>query len=287
MKIQYLGVIFVIIMLPIFLVFSAYIDAQIETLDLQRSYDTKLDNATYDAIKAFQLNTVNSSTSDLTNSKIRDIEAAANSFFTSIASAFNMVGYNSDNLKEYVPALVFTLYDGFYIYSPFENTLDEETRNSLSANATYTNGEEVTGLKPYIYYSSRYKKGTIDVIITYSLDNYITIQGIDSNGNSINDAGYLIDDVTYNTSSGEVRYRGITIEPESQLTEYIGGKLFPYIKILSISFRTNICFVTAGILWHKKRGVRYLWPLILSFIQKSTITVGFETVKNNFPLPHQ
>lgn len=236
MKIQYLAVIFVIIMLPIFLIFSAYIDAQIETLDLQRSYDTKLDNATYDAIKAFQLNTVNSSTSDLTNSKIRDIEAAANSFFTSIASAFNMVGYNSDNLKEYVPALVFTLYDGFYIYSPFENTLDEETRNSLSANATYTDGEEVTGLKPYIYYSSRYKKGTIDVIITYSLDNYITIQGIDANGKAINDAGYLIDDVTYNTSSGEVRYRGITIQPESQLTEYIGEKLFSYIKINGVKY---------------------------------------------------
>ena len=128
MKYQYLAVVFVIIMLPISLVFSAYIGAQLDTLDLQISYDTKLDNATYDAIKAFQLNTINSSTSDIVNSKIRDIEAAANSFFTSIATNFNMAGYNSDNLKEYVPALVFTLYDGFYIYSPFENTLDEETK---------------------------------------------------------------------------------------------------------------------------------------------------------------
>ena len=236
MKYQYLAVIFVIIMLPISLVFSAYISAQLDTLDLQISYDTKLDNTTYDAIKAFQLNTVNSSTSDLTNSKIRDIEAAANSFFTSLATNFNMAGYNSDILQEYVPALVFTLYDGFYIYSPFENTLDEETRSRLPANVTYTGGEEVTGLKPYIYYSCRYIKGNIDVTITYSLDNYITVQGTDKYGNGINDAGYLIDDVTYNSVTGQVTYRGITIEPETQLREYVGPTSYAYIKINGVKY---------------------------------------------------
>ena len=231
MKYQYLAVVFVIIMLPISLVFSAYLGAQLQTLDLQLSYDTKLDNTTYDAIKAFQLNTVNSGTSDFLNSKIRDIEAAANSFFTSLATNFNMSGYNSEILQEYVPALVFTLYDGFYIYSPFENTLDADTISRLPANATYTNGEEVTGLKPYIYYSCRYVRGQIDVTITYSLDNYITIQGTDQNGKAINDAGYLIDDVTYNASSGQVTYRGIEITSETPLEEYIGDKKYQYIKI--------------------------------------------------------
>lgn len=240
MKYQYLAVVFVIIMLPISLVFSAYIGTQLDTLDLQISYDTKLDNATYDAIKAFQLNTVNSSTSDLVNSKIRDIEAASNSFFTSIATNFNMAGYNSDNLKEYVPALVFTLYDGFYIYSPFENTLDEETKSCLPENATYTgaDGEEVTGLKPYIYYSCRYQKGAnLDVIITYSLDNYITIQGYDQNGKGINDAGYLLDDtLDYNDATGEVRYRGVNITSESQLREYVGDTEYAYIKINGVKY---------------------------------------------------
>ena len=231
MKYQYLAVVFVIIMLPISLVFSAYLGAQLQTLDLQLSYDTKLDNTTYDAIKAFQLNTVNSGTSDFLNSKIRDIEAAANSFFTSLATNFNMSGYNSEILQEYVPALVFTLYDGFYIYSPFENTLDADTISRLPANATYTNGEEVTGLKPYIYYSCRYVRGQIDVTITYSLDNYITIQGTDQNGKAINDAGYLIDDVTYNASSGQVTYRGIEITSEKQLEEFVGDKKYQYIKI--------------------------------------------------------
>ena len=231
MKYQYLAVVFVIIMLPISLVFSAYLGAQLQTLDLQLSYDTKLDNTTYDAIKAFQLNTVNSGTSDFLNSKIRDIEAAANSFFTSLATNFNMSGYNSEILQEYVPALVFTLYDGFYIYSPFENTLDADTISRLPANATYTNGEEVTGLKPYIYYSCRYVRGQIDVTITYSLDNYITIQGTDRNGKAINDAGYLIDDVTYNASSGQVTYRGIEITSETPLEEFVGDKKYQYIKI--------------------------------------------------------
>ena len=219
--------------------------AQSDTIKLQINYDTKLENATYDAIQAFQANTVNSSTSDLTNSKIRDIEAAANSFFTYISAAFNMTGYNADILQNYVPALVFTLYDGFYIYSPFENTLDQETVDSLEEGSTYTgeDGERVTELKPYIYYSCRYKKGAnLDITITYSLDNYITIQGYDANGNPINDAGYLLSDVNYNSSTGVVTYRGIEIEPEENLTENVGNlnsqdaSEYPYIKINGVKY---------------------------------------------------
>ena len=172
---------------------------------------------------------------------MRDIEAAANSFFTSIANNFNMAGYNSDNLKEYVPALVFTLYDGFYIYSPFENTLDEETKSRLPENATYTgaDGEEVTGLKPYIYYSCRYQKGAnLDVIITYSLDNYITIQGYDQNGKGINDAGYLLDDnsLVYDDTTGEVQYREVMITSEPQLREYVGDEEYAYVKINGVKY---------------------------------------------------
>ena len=129
--------------------------SQVKTLSLQTSYDSKLNNATYDALKAFQLNTLDSSTSDLSNSKIRDIEASVNSFFYSIANNFNMAGYNQDVLKEYVPALVYTMYDGYYIYSPYTNTLSESDNNNESS--TYKNGEKISGLKPYIYYSCRYK----------------------------------------------------------------------------------------------------------------------------------
>lgn len=172
MKLQGLAVIAIIIILPMTIILSSYSQSQIKTLQLQTQYDSKLQNATYDAIKAFQLNMSNSSTSDLANSKMRDIKASVNTFYNSLASHFNMVGYGKDVLQNYVPAIVYTLYDGYYIYSAYDNTLDAEDKFD-------ENGESIYGLKPYIYYSCRYKPNdNSDFVITYSLDSYITIQGI-------------------------------------------------------------------------------------------------------------
>lgn len=178
MKLQGLAVIAIIIILPMTIILSSYSQSQIKTLQLQTQYDSKLQNATYDAIKAFQLNMSNSSTSDLANSKMRDIKASVNTFYNSLASHFNMVGYGKDVLQNYVPAIVYTLYDGYYIYSAYDNTLDAEDK--FDENASYNKkGESIYGLKPYIYYSCRYKPNdNSDFVITYSLDSYITIQGI-------------------------------------------------------------------------------------------------------------
>lgn len=173
MKLQGLAVIAIIIILPMTIILSSYSQSQIKTLQLQTQYDSKLQNATYDAIKAFQLNMSNSSTSDLANSKMRDIKASVNTFYNSLASHFNMVGYGKDVLQNYVPAIVYTLYDGYYIYSAYDN------EDKFDENASYKNGESIYGLKPYIYYSCRYKPNdNSDFVITYSLDSYITIQGI-------------------------------------------------------------------------------------------------------------
>lgn len=209
MKIQNLAVIFVIIILPISLILTAYIQNQVKTLELQMSYDTKLTNATYDAVKAFQLNTVNSATSDLANSKLRDIKASANTFFNSVATQFNMSGYNKDVLKDYVPALVYTMYDGYYIYSPFKNTL---TDTEVIDDATYKADEWETDLKPYIHFSCRYITTGVDVVITYSLDNYITVKGT-INSKAVNRSGYLID--TNNIGTNSSTYRGVTINTET------------------------------------------------------------------------
>lgn len=244
MKLQNLAVIFAIIILPISLILGIYIDNQIETLRLQISYDSKLNNATYDALKAFQLNTINNSASDLSESKISDIEASVNSFFNSIASNFNMPGYNRDILKEYVPALVYTMYDGYYIYSEYTNTITEEDYNNeedakkegLEAS-TYQNGEQLPGLKSYVYYSCRYQLGSnSDFVITYSLDNYITIKGI-VNGEPVNDAGYLIDDIGEETDDN-IKYRGIEISKENNLQEYIDntGTLYEYKKVNGVKY---------------------------------------------------
>lgn len=86
MRIQDLAIIFIIIILPISIVLGAYTQMQISTISLQTEYDMKLIAATSDAIKAFQINTANSSTSDIANSKIRDIEASVSTFKASIKS---------------------------------------------------------------------------------------------------------------------------------------------------------------------------------------------------------
>ena len=208
MKIQGLAVLSVLIIVPMAIILNVYSSYQIKTLDLQISYDTKLKNATYDAMKAFQMNMSNSTTSDLANSKMRDIKASINIFYNSLSSNFNMAGYGEDVLKDYVPAIVYTLYDGYYIYSAYNNNLDES--DIFYTDASYKDGEMIYGLKPYIYYSCRYIKDQIDVVITYSLDSYITIQGT-INGKSVNDSGYLLSAVN-NTGT---KYKNISIESEN------------------------------------------------------------------------
>ena len=211
MKLQNLAIIFIVIMLPISIVLSAYTRNQIKTLNLQTSYDSKLVNSTYDAVKAFQINTLSNTSSDVASSKMRDIKASANVFFDSISNGFGLSGYNADAIRNYVPALVYTLYDGYYIYSPYTNNLGEDI--TLYNNSTYQNGQTVQGLKPYVYYSCRYIKGNIDVVITYTLDNYITVQGV-IGGNYVNKSGYLLDNIDEITNNS-VKYRNVKITKEN------------------------------------------------------------------------
>lgn len=224
MKIHELAIIFIIIILPISLLLSEYTKFQINTINIQTSYDSKLTKATYDAIKAFQLNMNNSTTSDLANSKIRDLEASVNAFRSSLKSSFSLSGYSEEELNRYIPALVYTLYDGFYIYSPYKNTNYQTDSEE--------NGQTMYGLKPYISYSVRYKKGNNDVIITYSLDNYISVKGY-VNGVYENKSGYLIDGIEY--KNGEVTYNGIKIGNE-RLSENLpiensNNEKYEYVKI--------------------------------------------------------
>ena len=231
MKIQALAVIFVLIILPISIVLSEYVQVQMDTIKVQTQYDSQLVGATYDAVAAFQKNTVNSNYSDLTSSKMRDIEASANVFLNSVANNFKMAGNSKDAIKEYVPALVYTLYDGYYIYTPFYNNLlsgTDENNITVTDSSTYQNGERIFGLKPYIYYSKNYSDSVAgyDVVITYTLDNYITIQGkiTDTNGEQkiINESGYIIDitGITDPNYDGDT-YKGITIGNDI-VEEYVG-----------------------------------------------------------------
>ncbi|MBR3163653.1 MAG: hypothetical protein IKF17_06120 [Clostridia bacterium] len=216
MKIQSLAIIFIIIIIPMSIILSEYLQSQINTINLQTSYDSRLIGATYDAVRAFQLNAVSSSTNDIAASKIRDIEASATTFLTSLANNFEDSGTSRNSIQSYVPAIVYCLYDGYYIYSPYTNDIQGVIENE---NATYKDGQQLTGVKPYIYYSCRYIKGAIDVVITYSLDNYITIQGT-IGGESVNKSGYYLGKFEGTSFNG--KYNGVSIsEDEGTLRENI------------------------------------------------------------------
>lgn len=174
MKLQYIAVIFIIIIVPISLVLSEYLNVQIRTINNQTFYAKQLNDATYDTIKAFQFNTVHNRYSSVANSKLRDIKAATNTFFNTLGTTLTR---SREDLQEYVPALAFTLYDGYYIYSRNRKTAEEEYSYEL---------------KPYIYYSCEYKSGSKRAIINYTLDNYITVYYYDGSEYSTK-SGYLID----------------------------------------------------------------------------------------------
>lgn len=232
MRIQNLAIIFIIIILPISLVISTYSQYQIQTINTQTLYDSKLTSATYDAIRAFQINSVNSNTSELTNSKMRDLEASVSTFRNSIKTTFSLSGYSEDTLDRYVPALVYTLYDGFYIYSPYKNIVNDDgtVKNDV--------GDGQYGFKPYISYSCRYvypslNNPSIDVVITYALDNHISVQGI-INNEYVNKDGYLIDNIKYDETNNNVTYNGIEIQTEN-VKQYLplgqGDDIYDCIKL--------------------------------------------------------
>lgn len=248
MKIENLAMIFVIIIIPIALVLSVFTQYQIQTINMQTLYDNKLTSATYDAMRAYQINANNSTTSELSNSKTRDIEASVSTFKNSIVSSFELNGYTSDELDSYIPALVYTMYDGFYIYSPYQNI--------ANADGTITStGQKEYGLKPYISYSCRYKSGNIDVVITYALDNHVAVQG-KINGEYVNKDGYLIDGISCSSSTSAatstIYYNGVEIGTE-QLKEYLPmnstSDAYPYVKINGTKYykiNNEIVYISNG-----------------------------------------
>ena len=192
MKLQYLAVIFVIIILPIALTLGFYTQSRIDTINLQSTYTSTLNKATYDAIKAFQINTNNSYYSSVSDSKIRDIEASVNTFYNSLTAN---LGYTKSEMQSFIPAIVYTLYDGYYIYGKRYNVLNNDSVSRKGGEgadkdeATYyeIKNPDVNpdpdlyeyGLKPFVYYSCRYKAddGNYDFVVNFTLDNFISIYG--------------------------------------------------------------------------------------------------------------
>lgn len=212
MKLQNMAVIFSIIVIPMTLILSAYIGIQIDTARLQQNYDTKLLDATHDAVVAFELNSMEDDYSTNSDSLRRDIKASINALFTSLATNIGTPAANTSYITSYIPAVVFTLYDGYYIYSPIET----EYKDNGTTKTKYEHA-----LKPYIPYTERYD----DIVVNYSLDNYIAVYGY-MNGEYISRAGYLIVEDDVKENGDEITYKGIQIRDESAKKYYKAAKKF-------------------------------------------------------------
>lgn len=89
----------------------------------------------------------------------------------------------------YVPAVLITLYDGYYIYSPAEYSYTSKEYTEGKWKEVQKKGYTHV-LKPYVYYSARYEDSSGYVVVNYSLDNYIAIYGV-VGGETVSKSGYL------------------------------------------------------------------------------------------------
>ena len=201
MKLQNLTVIFIIIIIPIILLVSLYITSGLKTLKYQSLYDTGLMTATHDAIYAFEQNSADDKYSSNPEIKRDILKSSIKMFEKSLANTCGISSYSYQEIEEYIPAIVFGMYDGFYMYAPSkEYTKDED------GNEKY---EYKHNLKNYVYYSEILDDGTV---IRYSLDNYVVVTG-NFNGKYLTRGGYL----AVGASSDGKTYQSISIIREDNL----------------------------------------------------------------------
>lgn len=214
MKLQNLTVIFIIIILPITLVLSAYIGYEIKTINKQNMYNTGLISATHDAIFSFEINTKKDDYSNNAEKKRENIKAAVKTFENSLSTTCNLGLYNNEEIEEYIPAIVFGLYDGFYMYAPSELTTTDSGGN--------TKTEYKHNLRNYVYYSEEIKDDTnnVDLVVRYSLDNYVAVTGT-IDGINVTKSGYLTkwNDIKY-VSDTEYEYKGVSIDDDDAMNYY-------------------------------------------------------------------
>lgn len=216
MKIQHLAVIFILIIMPISIVFSAYLDNQITIIRTEELYNSRLQKSTFDSVKAFQLNTINTPLY-VPENRVKNIEAAVSTFFTSLSTSFNYEGNASNAMKEYIPAVVLTMYDGYYIYSPFVNVL---TNVTTEVDEKYQNNTLLEGLKPYVSYTCQYNYLGKNYYITYSMENYIIVD-VFNGTNYERHEGYLVNDI--DKLENNYTYDNITFKENDteKLNEYL------------------------------------------------------------------
>lgn len=273
MKLQNLTIIFIIIIIPIILIFSYYLKLETKTIKTQTEYDGKLIEATKEAVEAFEINTTewNSDYSTLANSKRRDIQSSINAFIQSLSNKLGISGTAKENILNYVPAIVYIMYDGYYIYSPtyVPQTItdadghqffyyEDATDSKYSTEATKNiKGKTVTGKLMYV------KKSTKSTKTTYTADD---LNGMNLWTTNINNAKktykhVLKTFVPYTTTDGDY---------------VINYTLDDYVRIYTKSGEIKEGYVIPELLNYK--------PNINSNTYTYETTINAETLSENIPV---
>ena len=160
MKLQGLSIVFGLIVIPMILVLTYFINLQVDTIAIQTEYDTKLLDATHDAMMSFEINTANEDLSSVADSLRTIIDASNNIFMTTLATNHGLSNASKTRLEPYIPAILYTLYDGYYISSPTKtpemavnNSGQAVTVDALQSDGTKFSvpGLQYIGLNKYKY----------------------------------------------------------------------------------------------------------------------------------------
>ena len=145
MKLQSLGIIFIVIVFPMILVLSYYLSLQIETIRLQNDYNSKLIDATNDALTAFEINTANEDLSNVSDSLRSIVDASTNTFMNTLATSLGMSNASKDMIEAYVPAILYTMYDGYYIHAPTQKPEIKEKTYTDANGIVTSEGAAIVG----------------------------------------------------------------------------------------------------------------------------------------------
>lgn len=196
MKLQSLSIIFIIIVFPMILILSYYISLQIDTITLYNKYNNELIDATNDAMSAFELNTANEELSNVSDSLRSIIDASTNTFINTLSTSLGLSNAHKNDIEPYIPSILYTMYDGYYIYAPtrtpiiLEKTRIEPTedpeRNLITSEGAATVGEKaIDGTNRYYQ-----EDGSLAASVP-STDDYgsllYKVEGEDSYTTQIND----------------------------------------------------------------------------------------------------
>lgn len=156
MKLQGLSIVFGLIVIPMILVLTYFINLQVDTIALQTEYDTKLLDATHDAMMSFEINTANEDLSSVADSLRTIIDASNNIFMTTLATNHGLSNASKTRLEPYIPAILYTLYDGYYISSPTRIPVVGTDYNGKSLSVDAKSDDPTKFSIPWLSYNGMY-----------------------------------------------------------------------------------------------------------------------------------